>query len=335
LSQRDLPLWARGAAAGLVLFAAWWLLSTAALRNAVGESLGALCLGVISLSILRGMHLPLSIWPDGPWRARFSTVAVIVVATVFAGLMIISGRNPPPALEVRLDPGMFALVVAGAIFWGFSFGFVRQRTFAPWYMLAILVGLLPLVVSLIFDSGEWGNVCVWSIREIDQSGTTEGCQAALLPALLFLVPIGAAAKLVTEELTFRRVLMGQPSTAGLAHVVGSSAVAVLWFALLMWTGVSVSDSVILGTFGAISAGCLYSLSGSLLVSGLYSATISAGHWSLRLSQVDGTPGTAATVPTSLWVSGSLTAIVLAALLVKRNGLLGRIGDRRKRNAPGH
>ncbi|UCG85830.1 MAG: hypothetical protein JSW71_18235 [Gemmatimonadota bacterium] len=324
MSQRDLPIWARGTAAGLVLFAAWWLLSTDVLRNTVGESLGILCLGVISVFILRGMHLPLSVWSDGPWRARFSTVAVISVAAAFAGLIVISGPSQPPPLVARLDPGMVALVVIGAVFWGFAFGFVKQRSFLPWYVLAVVIALLPPVASLTLAGGTAGasDACIWSTGAVSQNGANEGCQAAMLPSLLFLVPVGAAAKLVTEELTFRRVLIGQPDKAGLVQVVGSSVVALAWFALLAWSDVSISESVILGALGALIAGCFYVLSGSLLVSALYSAVFSAGHWSLQLSQVGVAPGAEAMVPASSWVVTLVIGTVMAALVVKRNGLLG-------------
>jgi hypothetical protein len=337
LSQHDLPLWARGATAGLVLFAAWWLLSTDVLRTAVGESLGLLCLGVISVFTLRGMHLPLSVWPDGPWRHHFSVIAVIGVAIAFAVLILIAGPNQPQELTARLDRGMIALVVIGAVFWGFAFGFVKQSPFLPWYIAAVFIALLPSIVSLVFGGGAaptGGSMCVWNAGEIGQNGSTEVCRTAVLPSLLFLVPVGAAAKLVTEELAFRRVLIGQPGSAGLAQVVCSSVVAAVWFALLTWMDVSGSDSVVLGGLGALTAGCLYALSGSLLVSALYSAVFSASYWSLRLSHTESITDAGRAVPASLWASAVAVGAVVAVLLVRRNGLLGNHNVQGERDASG-
>jgi hypothetical protein len=267
---------------------------------------------------------------------RFSTPAVVAVALAFAGLIIVSGTDQPPVLVERLDPGMIAVVVIGAILWGFAFGFVKQRSFLPWYVLAVAIALLPTVVSLIFGAdGETAasSKCVWDRVNADQNGMNE-CRAAMLPSLLFLIPLGAAAKLVTEELAFRRVLIGQPGGAGLAQVLASSIVALAWFGLLAWTDVSIAESAVMGGLGALTAGCLYALSGSLLVSALYSAAFSGGYWSLRLSHTEGALGESGAVPASLWVPALVVGVAMAGLLLKRNGLLGEWKDQGSQDAPG-
>ncbi len=62
MSQRDLPLWARGLAAALLIIASWWLVETDTLRGAVGDSIALVSLGIVTVSILQGMHLPLGLW---------------------------------------------------------------------------------------------------------------------------------------------------------------------------------------------------------------------------------------------------------------------------------
>jgi heme/copper-type cytochrome/quinol oxidase subunit 4 len=329
LSQRDLPLWARGATAALVLFATWWLLNTEVLRNAVGESIAILCLGVISVFILRGMHLPLAFWPDGPWRIEFSLVAVLLTALVVAGMLLIAGPNQPPVLASRIDPGTVVLVVTGTLVWGFACGVVRQRPFLNWYALAAAVALLPLVTNLLVSAGGSDmaqGVCILTAANAEQE---TGCRTAVLPTLVFLVAIGAGSKLITEEITFRRILIGDPKKAGLVHVAAAAAIAVAWFGVLAWAGIGTGETALLGGVAALTAGSIYVLSHSLMVSALYSAVFFAGYWAVVLSQTSGGTTNRLPVPVSFWTSSLLAGIVLALVVVRRNGLLGHWRIRRE------
>ena len=324
MSQRDLPLWARGVAAGLLVFASWWLLSTDALRNTLGDSIGILCLGVISVFILRGMHLPLSIWPFGPWRKSFQVVAVIAVAVVVAGLVLLSGMNQPPVLAGSIDPGMAVLVVTGALFWGFAYGFVKQRSFLPWYLIAVIIAILPYLVNVLLSIGGEGSgvtLCIWTRQSAAVEAKTT-CQAAMLPTLMFLVAVGATSTLVTEELAFRRLLIGQPQKAGLLAVLGAAVVAAGWYAVLGLMDVGFPAPLVLGSVGALNAGCIYVLSQSLLVSALYGGAFMASYWALTLSSLDPGAQLGPQVPFSVWLTALAIGIGLAAIVAKQNGLLG-------------
>ncbi len=321
MSQRDLPLWARGVAAGLSVFASWWLLSTDALRSTIGDSVGILCLGVIAVFILRGMHLPLSVWPFGPWRKSFRVVAVIAVAVVIAGLILLSGMNQPPVLASSIDAGMAVLVVTGALFWGFAYGFVKQRSFLPWYLIAVIIAILPYLVNLLLSIGGEGSgdsLCIWT----RQGAAESACQAAMLPTLMFLVAVGATSTLVTEELAFRRLLIGQPQRAGLLAVLGAAVIAAAWYAVLGLMDVSFPAPLVLGAVGALNAGCIYVLSRSLLVSALYSAVFMASYWALTLSLLDAGAQVGPQVPLSIWLTALGIGIGLAAIVAKQNGLFG-------------
>src|SRR5207302_10220439 len=94
---------------------------------------------------------------------------------------------------------------------------------------------------------------------------------AFWPALAFFLVVDGAALLVTEELAFRRALIGDPGVAG----VGSIAFAAVAFGL--WHAVQPGyDGATLGTFvgtaiGGFIAGCLYVLSRSLTVAAVFHA----------------------------------------------------------------
>ena len=331
MSQRDLPIWARGVAAGLLLFASWWLFNTEGIRSVVGDSIGALCLGVIAASILQGMHLPFALWPDGPWRKQFSVPGVVATAAILAIMILIPRAVRSDVLASQLDVGYGIVVVVGAVGLGFAVGFVKQRRYLAWYGIALGLALLPLAIELVVGSlsasGGTTGICFFSLPQIQTAGNPlDGCTVAMVPSLLFLTAIGATSKVVTEEIAFRRLLIGITPGAGLLSILGSAATALLWYVVLFRSGVGGTDIIVLGTLGALSAGCIYVLSKSLLVSALYNAVYTAGYWSLALAASGSARTGIGTASPSMWIAASAISVALAAIIAKRNGFFGNLRE---------
>jgi hypothetical protein len=299
----DLPYWARFLIGGLLLIASWWVLTADVVRGTVGSSVAVAVLGIVSASSLRGMHVPLAVWPDGPLRPRFSVGIVVLVAVVFSLLMVV-GDPQSETVVGEVDRGVFVLTVLGVISWGFSWSFVRQGGYAGWYGMATAAGLAPFLVGLLesgFDPG--GGLCLFG------AGPDARCAGATMRVFLFLVPAYAAMALVTLELTFRRLLMGLPRHAHTLSIVASAGLVAAWTALVG------SDVPLFGVpwyvafLGALAAGSLYLLGGSLLVSSTFTAILYAGYLGLAVGQP---------------MSGSepVSAGYLATLMVVGVGLYG-------------
>lgn len=303
MSPRDLPLWARAAAAVLLVFAGWWLASTAAIRGVVGPSVAPLSLGVVAGFILRGMHLPLDLWPAGPWRRRFATPAVLGVAAALAVVLVVAA--PPPDTMARrvVDPGAFALVPVGAVAWGFGVALVRQRRYLPWYGVAGLAALAPLAVGLLAHGG--GSGVAWDVAA---------------RTLVFTAGIAVAGALVTEEIALRRLLIGQPSGAGVVVVLLAAAVGAVWHVVV---GASLGEGGLSPLWRAVAAGAfvaapLYVLSRSLLVSALATGL---GTGALVTLATLGALGDL----TPVFLAQGTVALVLTALVARRNGIWRGLG----------
>ncbi len=314
MPQRDPPLWARCVAVVLLLFATWWLYATGSVRGFIGESVGALCLGVIAISVLRGMHIPLGMWPNGPWRKRFSVPWVIGTAAVMGAILLISGSARSGVIVNQLDAGTFVTTALGTIGVGFGFGFVRHRRYLLWYAAALLLGILPIAVELLLGSYAGGVV-------------------ALLPLVVFLAAVGVPSKLATEEIAFRRMLIGIAPGAGLASVLISAVAVLLWLVVLHHAGVGGAATIVMGALGALSAGCIYVLSGSLLASALFNALQGAGLLAVTLqSNMTVEQAGLSVVSAATWIAVLLTSAGLTALTLQRNGFKGNLGKVATENA---
>jgi len=280
-----------------MIVASWWLRETDALRDAVGESIALLSLAVVSASILRGMHLPLGLWPEGPWRDRFARSAVVGAAVVF-GLLVVALAPDKAIPQTSIDAGMAALVIAGVVAWGFALGLVRQPRYLVWYALAVAAAAAPLIGAVVGGS-------VWTAGAWRSFG--------------FLAAVGASSSLVSLELAFRRLMIGQPDHAGLVLVLLGALPMAAWalFASPLLPGFAASPWLIL--VAAAGAGCLYVLSGSLLVSSLYMGVLLGSLGALTLA----VPADAAgRVPDGWWFATihGVVVVALSAVVLHRRGL---------------
>ncbi len=321
--QRDLPLWARGVAVPLLLFASWWLENTESLRAVVGDSIAWLSLGIVAASILRGLGLPLALWPLGPWRKEFLMPVVLVLAVVFGAVIVAARPSPSGDLVARLDRGAFLTIIAGVLVWGFAWALVRQRSFVPWFGLAVGAAVIPVVVALVvlrLRDGAWSDLCWFSAGG---SSEESRCEISVVRGFAFLAVTGVATALVTVELAFRRLLLGQSKRVGLALILGAAGVATAWFVLVVAGLSEFPWPLWLSVISSVGAGCFYVLSGSLLVSSLYTALLSGSYQALVYG--DSTLGEVAGAMFSLGGVLSIlsTAIVVAlsVLVVRRNGLV--------------
>ena len=317
MSQRDLPLWARAVAALLLLVASWWLVHTDAVRDVAGDTIAVLGLGIIAASILRGMHLPLGLWPAGPWRSRFSNSAVVGVALVVGVCFVVFA--PPKTLGAQLDPALFVSVVAGVIAWGVAWAMVRQHRYRWWYGIAVALGLVPFLVAVFGATLTGAPLCLVAVTPVDQ-GTP--CEAAALQTLVFLIAVVSPLALVTLEIAFRRLLIGQPDQSGLLLVLVAAVVHAGWLALVAPATPAIGVPWWIGAVVAVGAGALFSLSRSVLVSSVYSGVALASYEALvRATPI--IPGTASE-PVEGWPYRSaavLVAIILATLVQRRCGVL--------------
>lgn len=302
-SSRDLPLWARGVVGGLLVVTSWWLLSAEGIRGLVGSSVGVAVLGIVSASSLRGMHLPLGLWPDGPWRARFSVGIVVSVAVVFGGLMVLADPQAPSALEL-IDPGAFAMVVLGVVIWGFTWSLVLQRPFVSWYAVATMLGLAPFFTGVLTKGlADPDGLCLLMVD------TAAGCEGATLRVVGFLTATYAALGLVTIEITFRRLLIGGPKHANAVLIAASAVLFTVWTILVGPDAPLAAVPWWLALCGAVTAGTLYALGGSLLVSSLYTALIYASY----LGVLAGRPEAA---------TAGVGVPFIAAIVLTATGMLG-------------
>ena len=143
---------------------------------------------------------------------------------------------------------------------------------------------------------------------------------------LYLV-VAATGSLVTQELAFRRLLVGQAGDAGLA-VVGGSAVAFAAWHLVIPTGGSMVQVGAGALINGVALGSLYALSRSLLVCAWYHGVQLAGLNALRY-QASVAVGSEVGLGDGFWFTqlglATLAAAGLAYFVWRRNGLLGAVG----------
>jgi hypothetical protein len=324
LSQPDVPLWVRGLAAVLALVASWWLVHTDAIRGLLGNSVAALSLGIVAVFVIRGTHQPLGLWPGRPLRSGFSMVWAMAAAGSAAGLIALAGSNAAVTETVRRllseNLGIVLLVMVGAVGWALGLGLVRQRRYARWYGLAVISGLTPVVVS----------------RLLGWSALPSGSVAVPSPGLyafLFWVVADTSRMLVTEELAFRRMLIGRPDRAGMIVVLGAAVVSAIWLPLVGPDASPIAWQLVHGLAVASVAGGLYVLSGSLLVAALYHGVYLALLTSFVVP-AGATPALAIQAPVGTVLVTMAVAVLLVGFGARERGWIGQLVERRARDAAG-
>ncbi len=258
---------------------------------------------------------PLDLWPQHPARARFSQMAALAAAVVWGVLMIASGPSDLPAGMIETEKGLVMLVIVGSAVWSLAWGQVQHQMVLRWYGIAVLAAVAPVVIGLITMAAQDG-------------GLPPLRTGVLLRVAAFFLVVGSTGALVTQELAFRRVLIGQAGDAGLATVLVAAVLFGAWNAVAPDPPGGVLQAAVLGSLRGVVLGCLYSLSRSLLVPALYH-----GAW---LAAIRST-GVATTLTEggraledrmmSVIVATAVAAVVLAYEVSRRSGFVGILARR--------
>lgn len=309
LSPRDLPVWARGVTAAFLLLAAWYVPRAESLVAIVGYSALDISAGVVAVSILLGLRLPVDLWPMQPRRQHFAVLNALWLPLAMGVLIVVSGPSGGPAALVESDRGAAFVLVVGTVVWALAMGRVRQRPFARWFGLAAACALAPGLVGAVAVSISRGGVPPFDL-------------AAFAQVAAFFLVLGSAGALVTQEIGFRRVLIGQAGDAGLATVLIAALAYGLWNGLAPDPVGGVGPTVVATTVHGVVLGSLYSLSRSLLVPALYHGVSTAG---LRAFDVAAELGEfAPPIEGSMWVilTSGVVAVYLGFQVSRRSGFLG-------------
>ena len=304
----------------MLLIGSWWVVHTEGLTDIVGHSIGILAVGVLAASVLRGLGAPIGLWPEGGFRAQFVPWLVVVVAVAFGLAIAFSKIGSAPEARSMIDVGVWAIVISGVLAWGFVVAFVPQRFYALWFVVAVVLASVPYVVGAV-ASDVGSQACLFGVPD---GPAPTWCEISVVRGLLFFVPASIGGALVTYELGFRRLLVGDPETGGVVLVIVAALVAAAW-AWMVGADIPglASAAWIIGAT-ALGAGCLYVLSGSLLVSSVYTGTVVGTHLAFGLAGYTDIPGD----PSMLDMGGSLAWLHLGvgvALLIvvgRRRGILG-------------
>lgn len=275
----------------------------------LGDSVVEISAGVIAFSILLGMRLPLELWPRAPRRELFSIPFSIIAAAVLGGMILVSASTRIPAAFLETGRGAVPVVVAGGTAMALGWGRVSQRAFSRWYLVAAVCAVVPVALGML-GLGIRGEVTSFNPRIFFQA------------ACLFAV-IGTAGSLVTQEVAFRRLLIGQSGDAGLVIVLAAAVIFGLWHGVIPAEGTSI-PTVLQGTANGVVLGSLYVLSRSLLVPAVFHGIQSGlikGFYASAAAETGQPLG-----PGSLWIPIVLVTLITGGFLAyavnRRSGFLG-------------
>jgi hypothetical protein len=307
----------------LVLAAGWFAGRSEKLISALGYSVVEVSAGVVAISILLGMRLPLDLWPRAPKRERVSLLAAVAVAVGMGGLIVVSRPLGVSGILLETDRMAVLAIVAGATAWALAWGVTNQAAFLRWYGIAVLVAAVPILFAVALDTVRYGELP--DVRV-----------GLFLQVACFFLVAGAAGSLVTQELAFRRLLIGQSGDAGLIVVVVGAVLFGLWRAMIPETMGGFSQTLLTMSLGGLVMGSLYLLSRSLLVPALYQGVYSGLVRGLQLSTVE--PGSSEVYTDKIWlpmiVATAVAAVVLGYNVLQRAGFLGTLKQHRETDAAG-
>ena len=250
-SSPDLSRRARLALAALLLVSAWGLPRVAFL-SPFGGTLVPLAAGVLALVFIAAGGLPLGLWPDTALRSVPEVSRGVAIGCLIASALVVDGNAARAAALGSVDPAALVALLAGAGAWAASAARARQRPLARWYLAAAAAALGPMLLVML------------ALRPQVSSGP-------FLSATIFFLAADGAVLLATEELAFRRALLGSPKTVRLSELALVAIVFGGWHALQPAYGAAPGWTLLGTAVGGFVTGCLYALSGSLSVAAIYHA----------------------------------------------------------------
>jgi len=218
----------------------------AAVRQLAGGTAVPLAAGVCALIALLAARLPLGFsWgPAGSERAAPEVARGFAVGAACAAALIWQGNDALLARLWRDDRAASLALLAGVAAWGGAVAATRHRALVRWYGAAAAAALLPVILLVVV------------LRPVVPA-------SGFAAAFIFFLVADTTVALVTEELAFRRALVGPPESAGLGALALMAVVFGLWHAVQPGYGGDPLGTLLGTALGGFVAGCVYVLSRSL------------------------------------------------------------------------
>ncbi|PYP17236.1 MAG: hypothetical protein DMD52_04915 [Gemmatimonadetes bacterium] len=299
-SSPDLSWRARLALAAALVITAASLPRLAAVRQLAGGTAVPLAAGVCALVALLAARLPLGFsWgPAGSHRPAPEVARGFAVGAACAAALIWQGNDALLARLWRDDRAASLALLAGVAAWGAAVAATRQRALWRWYGAAAAAALLPEVLLIAV------------LRPVVPP-------SAFAAAFVFFLVADATVAFVTEELAFRRALVGSPDSAGIGALALMAVVFGLWHAVQPGYAGAPLGSLLGTALGGFVAGCVYVLSGSLTAAAVYHGLHNA-----PLKALGGAPivtGRAGLASGLAFASTAALAIALGWMVWRRGG----------------
>jgi membrane protease YdiL (CAAX protease family) len=255
------------------------------------------------------MRLPVDLWPQQANRPRFSFPAALLTSFVLGALIVLAKTTEIPRIFWENERIALGVVVLGGAVVAVGWGRTRQAPYARWYAIAALCAVLPVALGML------GLAVRGEVQGFDVS--------IFVKSVGFLGFFSAAGALVTQEVAFRRLLVGQSGDAGLLVVLVSALVFGAWHAVIPHDGALI-PTVLLATLNGVVLGSLYLLSRSLLIPaffhGLQNGMVKGYYAAVAAESGEVLSAGVLWIPMILVTL--LTACLLAISAARRTGFLG-------------